>query len=374
MPVRKILLINWRDPGHPEAGGAEFYLLEIFKRLVPENYEIHWVSPAFKNSGLNEEISGLKIRRIKGLAFLFPFTFFFYYQKFLKKEKFGLVVDNISKLPLLTPFYIKEPMMAIFHQFHFQIFFKELFWPLAFFCFLTELLIPFVYRKKKMVVVSESTREELLKFGFPRDHTFLINPAINRQEYQFDLSAKTSYPSCLYLGRLKKYKGIADLLQAWANIFEKFPHSRLEIVGCGNDLVRLKKIVRQLKIQKSVFFNGFLDNATKNKILTGSWLLVFPSWREGFGISALEAAASGTPVVGYRVPGLKEIIQDGKTGFLVEPKNISGLSEAISLLFSNESRREKMSLAARDFSLNFSWNKSADEIKEIIEKLLAKNV
>lgn len=371
---KKILLLNWRDPGHPEAGGAETYLFEIFKRLAKKGCEIQWVSPAFRGAEREEELEGIKIKRLGGPASFFPFNLFFYYQKFLKKENFDLVVDSISKLPLLTPYYIKQPLLGIFYQFHRGIFFQEFFWPVALFCYFWEALIPFIYRQQKIVVISPSTQKELIKSGFLDKNIFLVFPAIIPEEYFFDLAQKTKNPTAIYLGRLKKYKGLTNLLKAWVLVLKEFSQARLAIVGRGSDLKRLKRLVQKMDLKGKVTFYGFLSHLEKNQLLAKMWLMAFPSSKEGFGITVLEANASGVPVVGYRVSGLEDVIQEGQTGFLVSKGQVAGLAGAMKKIFADEAKRREMSFEARRFSGKFSWAKSSELMGKIIEGMPGKNV
>lgn len=129
-----------------------------------------------------------------------------------------------------------------------------------------------------------------------------------------------------------------------------------------------------MNLKGQVTFYGFLSHLEKNQLLAKMWLMAFPSSKEGFGITVLEANASGVPVVGYRVSGLEDMIQEGQTGFLVSKGQVAGLAGAMKKIFADEAKRREMSFEARRFSGNFSWAKSSELMEKIIEGMPGKNV
>ena len=132
-----ILVINWRDIKNPEAGGAEIHIDEILKRK-PSDWNIDFVSSKFKGCKKFETINGYNVYRIFN-NFLFNFTFYFYWKFKFSKKKYDLIVDDISKIPLSTPKYIKNiPILAINHHIHGKSMFKELPFFLALYIYLLE--------------------------------------------------------------------------------------------------------------------------------------------------------------------------------------------------------------------------------------------
>lgn len=179
----RILVFNWRDIKNLEAGGAEVHLQEIFKRIVKKGHEVILISSKFKGCRDSEIIDGIKVIRI-GNKFIFNLAAAFYYLTKLRKEKFDIVVDDISKIPLGTPLYIKKPLVAIIHHVHGKTLFKELpFFVACCIWLLERLLIP-LYKTKKIVPVSESTKRELVRMGIAAKNITVIPNGINYELYQ----------------------------------------------------------------------------------------------------------------------------------------------------------------------------------------------
>ena len=97
-----ILAINWRCIKNPEMGGAEIHFHEIFKRIVSRGHNVTLIAHQFPNALQQEIIDGIKIIRI-GNRYFFNRQFKYFYKQILSFEKFDLVVDDISKIPLFTP-------------------------------------------------------------------------------------------------------------------------------------------------------------------------------------------------------------------------------------------------------------------------------
>ena len=114
-------------------------------------------------------------------------------------------------------------------------------------------------------------------------------------------------------------------------------------------------------------FFGRVSEEKKLDLLKRAHVLMVPSVREGWGISVIEANAMGTPAVGYNIPGLRDSIVDGKTGFLAEPLNPSALAERALRLLRDRRLAESMSLSALKWSTRFTWDRAAREFGEVIQ-------
>ena len=170
--------------------------------------------------------------------------------------------------------------------------------------------------------------------------------------------------------RLAPVKGISFLIGAVSQLREKIPHLRLVIAGDGPERPKLETQVRASGLEKAVTFSGWIDDVASQ---LSNWdLYVQPSLAEGLGISVLEAMAAGIPIVASDVGGLKEVIDDGATGFLVPPRDIGALAERIDQLASDASLRAGMGDAARAHVIEqFNLERESQAIRAAYEKLLA---
>ncbi|RLB84647.1 MAG: hypothetical protein DRH26_19010 [Deltaproteobacteria bacterium] len=144
--------------------------------------------------------------------------------------------------------------------------------------------------------------------------------------------------SILYIGRFDRRKGLEFLLEAFKLVVRKKPESRLYLGGKGKELQRIKEIVRNYKIGSHVIFLGFVPEAQLNAWYNKAQIVILPSQFEGFGITLIEAMATGARVIGTNVDGIRSIIIDGKNGRLVDYGNVNHLSEIIHDLLEQNSR------------------------------------
>jgi len=173
---------------------------------------------------------------------------------------------------------------------------------------------------------------------------------------------KAKDPVILFVGRLKKAKKPLDALQAMAKIHEKLPKARGFIVGDGYLKDELK---RQAPDYIKVL--GRVSAKEKYSLMERAHVLLVPGIREGWGQVVIEANAFGTPCVGYDVPGLRDSIQDGKTGYLVQTGDADAMADATVKILNDRKLRVKFGKNTREWNRNFSWEKTAKDFQKIIE-------
>ena len=154
-----------------------------------------------------------------------------------------------------------------------------------------------------------------------------------------------SRPVIVMLGRLLRQKGILEFVEVADRILQRWPEAKFLIAG-EEDLVHPDAVALEwLLKQKSVEFLGRLTDVVP--VLTRADLLLFPSYREGVPRVVLEAAAMGLPTVGFNVPGVREVVSDGQTGYLVPYRDVYALTECVTRLLENEFLRLRMGRKAR---------------------------
>lgn len=151
----------------------------------------------------------------------------------------------------------------------------------------------------------------------------------------------------LFLGRLTAIKGVECLLQAFKEILLQRPSARLVITGGGPDGDDFRTMASELKLDNTVTFTGKVAREEVARLCATSKLLVVPSiWPEPFGLVALEAMASGMPVVASRAGGLQEVVSDGVTGIIVTPNKPAELASGILRILDDDELRARMEKAA----------------------------
>jgi N-acetyl-alpha-D-glucosaminyl L-malate synthase BshA len=182
-----------------------------------------------------------------------------------------------------------------------------------------------------------------------------IDPAVyDRSKYTsvFDEQVGRDTRVLMHISNFRSVKRIPDVLTIFARVVKQVP-SVLVMVGDGPERVGAEQLARELDIDDRVFFLGKID--TVAPLLAGADLFLLPSDRESFGLGALEALASGVPVIGANVGGLPEVVRSGETGFLGPVGDVDAMADAAVELLRDEKRWQQAStLAAADARERFS--------------------
>jgi glycogen synthase len=216
-----------------------------------------------------------------------------------------------------------------------------------------------------LVAVSQGTAERLRALN-PAAQVEVIGNGVERAAF--------AVPPCagrdvVYVGRLEYGgKGLDLLLAAWAQV-HRMVESDLVITGGGPDEDRVRREVDRLGLAKRVRFVGWVTGEVKWRLLAGARLAVVPSRHETFGMVALEALATATPVVAFDIPGLREVVPDG-CGWRVPPFDVSELADRIRAACADPALAQAAGLAGRRFAAGFDWDLLADRQDEVYRSVL----
>jgi glycosyltransferase involved in cell wall biosynthesis len=368
----RILLINWNDRDNPHAGGAEIHLHEIFGRLVRMGHRVDLIASGWHGAAHQAELDGICVRRV-GTRASFALRARGQVRAALKGgEGYDVVVEDINKLPLYLSSLTTLPFCAIVPHLFGTTAFVEASLPVAAVVWAAERLIPRRYARAAFHVISNSTRDDLVARGIPADRIEVIYPGIDATWYCPDpQTPRAARPTFLYVGRLKRYKGVDIALRALALARARGADVALDIAGTGNDRPRLEAQVRQLRLEGAVRFLGFVSQEEKRRLLRSAWAVVLPSPKEGWGISNVEAAACGTPALASDSPGLRETVRHGETGFLVPHGDAGVLAHRMVLLAREPALVERLGAAARAFALPLTWELAAERTAAHLERVIA---
>ncbi len=367
-----ILIVNWQCIKNPFGGGAEVHMHEIFSRIVKMGHSVTLFCCKFKNCRDEEVIDGIKIIR-RGSRNLFNYVVKKNYKSLIKKNDYDIVIDDINKIPFYMPRYVQKPLLAISHHFFGDSIFREAGITQGLYVNIAEKLVDVFYKKTPFAVVSQSTLDEFMDRGFDKKYFDIVPNAIHQDDFPMKVCKKFDELSVTYFGRLKKYKSVDHLVKAFAKISNKFPNAKLHIIGKGDYRPQLEILCTKLDIFDRVIFHGFVSNEEKVELLKQSQIVVNTSMKEGWGITNIESNACGTPTISANVPGLRDSVKDGESGLLYEYGNIDELARKIDTVLSDEELLGKLSEGAVAWAKEFSWDKSADMMLEVIEKTINRN-
>ena len=149
---------------------------------------------------------------------------------------------------------MKKPAIVIAHHFFGKAIFVEASWPAALYVYITEKLFLRLYRKYTFIIGSPSTAQELEELGIEKDKINIVNYCVDHDLYRQTGIAESEAPLIGYLGRLKKYKSVDHLVDAFPKIRQEIPNARLIIVGNGDFLPELRSKVSQMGLDDLVEF------------------------------------------------------------------------------------------------------------------------
>jgi glycosyltransferase involved in cell wall biosynthesis len=221
--------------------------------------------------------------------------------------------------------------------------------------------------------ISIATKEQLMQWA--PDKTIVQFPTWTDIETFLERGVQTQKDisqTILYVGALTPLKGIHHLINAFARIEAEFPRAQLIIIGKEESRPYAQILTKQVlkyELQDRVRFVDAMPQATLAKWMAHSAVLVLPSLSEGLGRVIIEAMATGTPVIGSRVGGIPEMVQDGTTGFLVPPSDEEKLADKISWILQNPDSACAMGTYARAFAHEFfSTDAFVRGYKQIVDR------
>jgi glycosyltransferase involved in cell wall biosynthesis len=293
------------------------------------------------------------------------------YRRELLGERFDVVVEDINKLPFFAPRWAKAPVLAVVPHLFGTTVFAETDLARGAYVLAHEALIPFVYRKTPFIAISESTRDDLVARGIPRGHVSVVHCGLDHARFR-PTAPKAARPTVAFLGRLRRYKGVDTLLEAFAKVAGERPDVVLEVVGDGPHRPALEVHARRLGLADGrVRFRGFVPAEEKVALLSSAHVAVCPSPKEGWGLTVVESNACGTAVVASRSPGLVDSVKDGVTGLLVPHGDPALLAGAIRRVLDDHALRARLEVEGRAWAATFTWERCADEAHAVLERMHA---
>ncbi len=361
-----ILILNWRDPRNPLAGGAEVVTMQHAQSWQKLGHSVTWFAASFPGAKAKEGIDGVTVYRRGNFLGVYLSAPIFYLRS---REKYDLVVDELHGIPFFTPFYVKGPKFVFVHEVAGKIWDVMFPFPLNIIGKMIERIMFFPYKKTPFVTVSKSTAEELHQIGI--QHITIIENGMNVQKLSENFQ-KEKVPTFIFMSRLVKMKGIEDVLEAFAYIINEVPNAILWIVGTGDKKYEelLQKKVNNLNIKNNVKFYGKVSEKEKYILLKRAHILLHASVKEGWGLVVIEAASQRTPAVTYNVGGLRDSVRDGKTGILTKENTPKELANQAIRLINNRKLYAQYQQNAKKWADSFSWERTRKKSAAFIQTLI----
>jgi glycosyltransferase involved in cell wall biosynthesis len=365
----RFLMLNWRDPRNPLAGGAERVSLAYLKELARRGHEVCWFANDFPGAAREENFEGIKIIRGGGKGS----SIFKAIQWYRGQKKIDLVIDQHHGIPWFAPWWCKTNCVAYIHEVLGPIWNSFYPWPVSAVGKFQERWTHRLYRNVPFWTPSESTRKVLQRHGVKEIHVF---PNGTDATPLAELEAKPleSPLRLVAVSRLAPNKRVDHAIQAVKILSQRNADVCLTIVGTGEVENSLKQLANESGLKERVEFTGRLDEQEKDAQLRRAHFLVHTSVREGWGLNVIEANAMGTPSVVYPVGGLVDSTLHDETGVVTRDETPASMADSILEIKKSPENYARLRVNAWNRAKTLQWNQVLPPACDWLESQAAKPV
>ena len=356
--------MSWKDLNHPQAGGAEVVTVNLLKRLASDGHEVVLLTSRYPKSSEKDHLNGYQVIRNGGRYGVY-FKSYQYYKKYLQGWA-DLVIDECNTLPFMTKFYVKEPTLMVFYMLCREIWFYQLPKYIGWIGYILEPVYLRMLSSQKVLTISESSRQDLIKHGFEKDNIEIISVGIGITPVQnYRNITKYDKPTLLSLGSVRPMKQTLDQVKAFEIAKQSFPDLRLMIAGdySGTYGESVQQYVSNSEFSNDISMLGRISEEQKIELTQKSHISLVTSVKEGWGLIVTEANSQGTPSVVYDVDGLRDSVKHGVTG-LVTKTTPAALAESTIVLLNNHELYDKIREAAHAWSKQITFEQSYEDFKK----------
>lgn len=370
MQSKKILWFTWKDWKHPDAGGAERTNMELATRFVKEGHEVHMITQEYGNAPKEEYLDGVYVLRIGKNRYAHTFLALFHYLRYLR-GRYDVIIEEVNTAPyFVTLLRGPEKGYLLFHQLAGIVWPYETIWPLS---WLGQYLLEPValwlltLRKTPTITISKSTELDLQRYGFNSNNISIIQNGITFDPTIVKTVKKSKEFTCLYFGSKRRMKRPDHTILAFIEFIKMGGKGKLIVAGGGanEDFARLKSLI-PAQYASLIEFTGRVDEQTKLELFKSAHVFVFCSVKEGWGIVVTEAAICKTPSIVYDVDGLRDVVINNKTGYIVPNNDIKAVAEKMVFLYKNPDKAIELGENARKHHKDWTYDKMYNQFKETV--------
>jgi len=362
---KHVVVINWRSSGHPAAGGAELYCESVAEELVSSGVKVTYLTARAKGQASREQTRFGRVVRGGGTLGVYVFVLLWL---LLHRRSVDGVIDSMNGIPFLSPLTLRRrtPIVRVIHHVHqeqFDVWFPK---PIARFGqFMEKRVAGWIYGRRTVCTVSPSSRAEIRRVLGTKGQ-ILLAPCGMQMPAGVEREP-AAVPRIVVVGRVVEQKRLDVLVRSFPLIAEQVPQVELHIVGSGVALPALQALVAEMGLGERVTCHGRVSEADRDALVASAWVTASASDREGWGLSTVESAASGVPGVALMVPGLRDAIRDGETGWLVDTFGSAERSLAAGIVaalrqVADPDVADEWARRCADWASRFTWAATADHL------------
>ena len=360
----RFLMLNWRDPRNPLAGGAERVTLAYLSALASRGHEVYWFANSFADAPQQELIDGVTVVRGGSMG-----TSIVHARRWYRSQApFDLVIDQHHGIPWFAPWWARTRVISFIHEVLGPIWNSFYPWPLSFIGRYQEALTHWFYRNVPFWTACESTETALRQRGV-RDVTIIRYGVETKALPILDPKPFTLPLRLVVVSRLAPNKRIDHAIQTVAELRRRGVETQLEIIGGGECRAALEGQTTQLSLKSHVTFLGPLSESEKDSHLRQAHFILHTSQREGWGLNIIEANAMGTPGAVYPVPGLIESTLDNQTGIVARNETPSALADRLIETLQQPEHYSSLRVQAWERAKTMHWSKILPHAADWLEAM-----
>jgi glycosyltransferase involved in cell wall biosynthesis len=362
--LQRVHFLAWRDLDDPEAGGSEVHAHEIARRWARAGIDITFRTSYAPGLAQVAWRDGYRVIRRAGRYAVFPRAAFS--EATGRHGERDALVEIWNGMPFFSPLWAKGPSITFLHHVHAEM------WDMTLPPHLARVgrtiesrLAPPLYRRERIVTLSDSSREELVHdLHFRPDRVSVVEPGIDGRFSPGTEDGRDADPLVVAVGRLVPVKRFDRLIDTLVGLKARHPRLRAVIVGEGYERAALESKLASYGADEWIELAGRIDDAELVALYRRAWVVASASAREGWGMTLTEAAACGTPAVVTDIAGHRDAVEDGVTGILAA--DAVGLDQGLDRVLSDDALRGRMSAAAAERAVRFTWDATARRVLEVL--------
>jgi glycosyltransferase involved in cell wall biosynthesis len=359
--LRRIRMVAWRDLDDPEAGGSELHAHRIASRWAQAGLDVTLRTSAVPGRSVEVRRDGYVAVRRSGRYGVFPAVAAEGLQAPVKHGE-GLV-EIWNGMPFFSPLWFRGPRVVFLHHVHAEMWRMTLpGWLARAGEVIERLMAPPLYRRSRVVTLSESSRQEIVSLlGIPPSRVSVASPGVGSDFTPG--GSRSPHPLVIAVGRLVPVKRYDLLIRALAATRAVRPDLRAVIIGEGYERPKLEALRRRLGADSWLQLPGHLPDHEVVEWYRQAWVVASASRREGWGMTLTEAGACGTPAVATRIAGHADAVVDGKSGLLATDE---GLAAALERVVTDDELRDQLGRGALAHASTFTWEATARRALEAL--------
>ena len=365
---RRVHMLAWRDLDDVEAGGSEIHAANVASRWAQAGLEVTMRTSYAQGRAPIVTRDGYRVIRRAGRYLVFPRAVLSEIAE--RHGPWDAVVEIWNGMPFFSPLWRRgRPSIVFLHHVHAEM------WRMVLpenprLARAGELLetkwAPLLYRRSRVITLSESSRSELVDdLGFRGSRVEVVPPGIDPRYSPG--GERSPVPLVVAVGRLVPVKRFHLLINALGELKRRHPTLEAVIAGEGYERPLLEERRAAIGAESWLRLAGRLSDGEILDLYRRAWVLAGTSAREGWGMTATEAGACATPAVLTDVPGHRDAVVDGETGLLAT--GVDGMVDALDRMIRDHDLRERLGKAALVRAERFTWDATAyDTLAALVDE------